>query len=202
MKFTPAYATLMTTSVGAGSDTGRSGVRSMTSTPPFFANVIALIVVGSDIVCRREERARKGRYERGLALKVGVMSKSRIFLGRHRCMAVEMSDNNQRRKRVHVGKWSRVQTLVQIGPASLSFLHLALSTVWTTPGAPLRKRTSDSRQLSWKLRIIAAQLLLPDSEQECEIWMTGPRRPAAGKVLSLVSACLTVVTSCIKVAAL
>jgi hypothetical protein len=153
MKFTPAYATFMTTSAGPGSGTGRSGVRSMTSTPPFFANVIAFIVVGSDIVCRREERARKGRYERGLALKVGVMSKSRIFLGRHRCMAVEMSDNNQRRKRVHVGKWSRVQTPVPIGPASLSFkfLHLALSPVWTTPGAPLRKRTLGSRQLVWKL---------------------------------------------------
>jgi hypothetical protein len=32
-------------------------------------------------------------------------------------MAVEMSDKNQRRKRVHGGKWTRVQAHVPIGAA-------------------------------------------------------------------------------------
>jgi hypothetical protein len=36
----------------------------------------------------REGRPRKGRYERGLTLTVGVMSESRTRLGRHRYMVI------------------------------------------------------------------------------------------------------------------
>jgi hypothetical protein len=74
---------LITTSVGAGSDAGRSGVRSMTSMPPFFANVIAFIVAGTDIVRKRVQRTRTGGYKRGLALRVGPMSKILLGLGGH-----------------------------------------------------------------------------------------------------------------------
>jgi hypothetical protein len=84
MKFTPVYATLITTSAGVGAGTGRSDVRPITSKPPLFANVMGFIVAGTDIVCRRAERTRKGKYERGLALRVHVMSKSHPGLGKHR----------------------------------------------------------------------------------------------------------------------